>query len=142
VDITAHVKRIVFSGLFSAGADLAVNDVTLTIRREGKVRKLVREVEHVYFSGRGAGAQGQDITYVTERCVLKLTSSGSCWRMTGGTWSASKCSIAVRLKAGCWSEAARHTALSSPVYRTLARATSRWRSRQHGGPLTKDHGHR
>ncbi len=76
VDITAHAKRIVFSGLFSAGADLAVVDGTVAIRREGRVRKLVRAVEHVSFSGRRARAQGADITYVTERCVLKLTSDG------------------------------------------------------------------
>ncbi|MGO4841815.1 acyl CoA:acetate/3-ketoacid CoA transferase, partial [Rhizobiaceae sp. 2RAB30] len=33
-------------------------------------------VEHVSFSGRRAVAQGQDITYVTERCVMKLTPQG------------------------------------------------------------------
>jgi propionate CoA-transferase len=33
-------------------------------------------VEQVSFSGRRAVAQGQDITYVTERCVLKLTPDG------------------------------------------------------------------
>ena len=76
VDITAHARRIVFSGFFSAGADLAVESGTLAIRREGKVRKLVPQVEHVSFSGRRAIEQGQDITYVTERCVLKLTRDG------------------------------------------------------------------
>ena len=76
VDITAQARRIVFSGLFSAGADLAVADGALAIRREGRVRKLVPEVEQVSFSGRRARAEGQDITYVTERCVLRLTPEG------------------------------------------------------------------
>ena len=40
------------------------------------MKKLVPEVEQVSFSGRRAVVQGQDITYVTERCVLKLTKEG------------------------------------------------------------------
>ncbi|SED17599.1 propionate CoA-transferase [Rhizobiales bacterium GAS188] len=76
VDITARAKRIVFSGLFTAAAGLAVENGALAIRKEGKVRKLVDTVEHVSFSGRRAVEQGQDITYVTERCVMKLTAEG------------------------------------------------------------------
>ncbi len=76
VDITARAKKIVFSGFFTAGADLAVEDGRLVIRREGKVKKLVEAVEHVSFSGRRAVAQGQHITYVTERCVMELRPDG------------------------------------------------------------------
>ena len=46
------------------------------IEKEGKLKKLVNEVEHVTFSGPRGVAQGQDITYVTERCVMKLTPEG------------------------------------------------------------------
>jgi propionate CoA-transferase len=46
------------------------------IAREGKVAKLVPEVEHVSFSGRRAVSQGQEVTYVTERCVMRLTADG------------------------------------------------------------------
>ena len=76
VDITARAKKIVFSGFFTAGAGLAVEDGKLRIEREGKVAKLVEEVEQVSFSGARAVAQGQDITYVTERCVMRLTPDG------------------------------------------------------------------
>jgi propionate CoA-transferase len=76
VDITAKARKVVFSGFFTAGADLAVESGALSIRREGKVRKLVPAVEHVSFSGRRAVAQGQAITYVTERCVLELRKDG------------------------------------------------------------------
>ena len=76
VDITARAKKIVFSGFFNAGAKIAVADGELRIEKEGKVKKIVEEVEHVSFSGRRAVAQGQDITYVTERCVMKLTPEG------------------------------------------------------------------
>jgi acyl CoA:acetate/3-ketoacid CoA transferase len=76
VDITARAKKIVFSGMFNAGAKLAVADGNLVIEKEGKLKKLVNEVEHVTFSGRRAIEQGQEITYVTERCVMKLTPKG------------------------------------------------------------------
>jgi propionate CoA-transferase len=76
VDITSQAKRIIFSGYFNAGARLAVENGAIRIEREGKVKKLVAEVDHVSFSGRRAVTQGQDITYVTERCVMKLTADG------------------------------------------------------------------
>ncbi len=76
VDITARAKKIVYSGYFNAGAKMDVIDGKLRIEKEGKVKKLVREVEQVSFSGRRAVAQGQEVTYVTERCVMKLTAEG------------------------------------------------------------------
>ena len=76
VDITARARKIVFSGMFNAGAKIAVADGRLIIEKEGKLKKLVNEVEHVTFSGKRAVEQGQDITYVTERCVMKLTPDG------------------------------------------------------------------
>jgi propionate CoA-transferase len=76
VDITARAKKIVFSGFFNAGAKMDVVDGKLRIDKEGKVRKLVNAVEQVSFSGKRAVMQGQDITYVTERCVMKLTRDG------------------------------------------------------------------
>jgi propionate CoA-transferase len=76
VDITARAPKIVFSGFFTAGAKLDIADGKLVIAKEGKVRKLVPEVEQVSFSGRRGVAQGQAVTYVTERCVLKLSEEG------------------------------------------------------------------
>jgi propionate CoA-transferase len=76
VDITARAPKIVFSGFFTAGAALEVKDGAVVIAREGKVKKVVDAVEHVSFAGRRAVAQGQDVIYVTERCVMKLTRDG------------------------------------------------------------------
>ena len=76
VDITARARKIVFSGMFNAGAKLAVEDGALRIEKEGKLKKLVNAVEHVTFSGPRSVAQGQEITYVTERAVMKLTPRG------------------------------------------------------------------
>jgi acyl CoA:acetate/3-ketoacid CoA transferase len=76
VDITCRARKIVFSGMFNAGAKLGIADGRLVIEKEGKIKKLVNDVEHVTFSGRRAVEQGQDVTYITERCVMKLTPAG------------------------------------------------------------------
>ena len=76
VDITARARKIVYSGFFNAGAKMEIVDGRLKIEKEGKVKKLVKEVEQVSFSGRRGVSQGQDVTYVTERCVMKLTPEG------------------------------------------------------------------
>lgn len=76
VDITARAKKIVFSGYFNVGAKLGVEHGQLVIKQEGKLAKLVKDVEQVSFSGKRAARTGQDITYVTERCVMKLREDG------------------------------------------------------------------
>lgn len=76
VDITARARKIVFSGYFNAGARLSTANGQLVIEKEGKVAKIVEKVEQVSFSGLRAVAQGQDVTYVTERCVMKLGPQG------------------------------------------------------------------
>lgn len=76
VDITTRARKIVFSGNFNAGAKMHLEDGRLVIDKEGKVAKFVPKVDQVSFSGRRARMQGQDITYVTERCVIRLESEG------------------------------------------------------------------
>ncbi len=76
VDITAHAKKIVFSGWFEAGAAVELTEDGIHVRSPGKFTKMVERVEHVTFSGRRAREQGQEILYVTERCVMRLSESG------------------------------------------------------------------
>jgi propionate CoA-transferase len=76
IDITTHAKKLVFSGFFTAGAKLQVGDGRLTILQEGKSKKFITDVDHVTFSGRMAQQRGQQVLYVTERCVLRLTNEG------------------------------------------------------------------
>jgi len=76
VDITARARKIVFSGNFNAGAKMHLEGGRLVIDKEGRVPKFVPKVDQVSFSGRRARAQGQDITYVTERCVIRLEADG------------------------------------------------------------------
>jgi acyl CoA:acetate/3-ketoacid CoA transferase len=76
VDITARARKIVFSGTFNAGAKMHLADGRLAIATEGRIAKFVPKVDHVTFSGRRAMMQGQDVTYVTERCVIRLLPEG------------------------------------------------------------------
>jgi propionate CoA-transferase len=77
IDITTKARSIVFSGAFSAGRqDISLDDGRLTIREDGRVPKIVPEVEHVTFSGRMARERKQEVTFVTERCVIRLLAEG------------------------------------------------------------------
>ena len=76
VDITAHAKKIVFSGYFEAGAQLDLTEDGLHVAKPGKFTKMVEAVEHVTFAGRRAKARGADVLYITERCVMRLGETG------------------------------------------------------------------
>ncbi len=76
VDITAHARKIVFSGWFEAGAQVELTAIGLRVAAPGKFAKMVQAVEHVTFSGARAREQGQEVLYVTERCVIRLTEAG------------------------------------------------------------------
>lgn len=76
VDITAHARKIVFSGWFEAGAQVELSASGVRVATPGKFAKMVPAVEHVTFSGNRAREQGQEVLYVTERCVIRLTDAG------------------------------------------------------------------
>ncbi len=77
IDITAQARRLVFVGMFTAGGlRLAISNGLVQIKREGKIKKLVPDVEQVTFNGRRALQQAQHVTYITERCVLRLLPEG------------------------------------------------------------------
>lgn len=76
VDITAHARKIVFSGWFEAGAEVALTPEGIRIVTPGRFAKMVPAVEHVTFSGARARETGQEVLYVTERCVMRLAADG------------------------------------------------------------------
>jgi len=76
-DITSAAREIVFVGSFTAGRrTITIDDGQLQIIADGPHTKLVPKVQQVTFSGRRAVEAGQRVTYVTERCVLKLLPEG------------------------------------------------------------------
>ena len=76
VDITSQARKIVFSGWFEAGAEVSISEAGVAIARPGRFTKMVETVEHVTFSGRRARELGQEVLYVTERCVMRLGETG------------------------------------------------------------------
>jgi propionate CoA-transferase len=76
-DITSRARRIVYSGYFTAGRrDIRIEDGALRIHGDGTHPKFVKTVQQVTFSGRRARSQGQQVTVVTERCVIQLRPGG------------------------------------------------------------------
>jgi len=77
INISQNAKKIVFVGTFTAGnLKVSIENGRLRIVEEGKLRKFVKQVEHVTFSGRYAMLKNQPVLYVTERCVFSLTKEG------------------------------------------------------------------
>lgn len=77
INISQNAKKVVFMGTFTAGGlNCRIADALLKIEQEGKVSKLVSEVEHTTFSGPYAARSGRKILYITERCVFVLGKDG------------------------------------------------------------------
>jgi acyl CoA:acetate/3-ketoacid CoA transferase len=76
--IAGGVPRIYFGGTFTAGrTEFSItNNNTLNIIREGTISKFIESVFVVAFSGQQAIKYGQEILYVTERAVFRLTKDG------------------------------------------------------------------
>lgn len=77
INTTQHAKKVVFCGTFTAGPfSVKLAGGKLTILKEGSIRKFLKQVEQVGFSGRYALSAGKEVVYVTERAVFRLTEDG------------------------------------------------------------------
>ena len=77
INISQSARKVVFVGSFCAGeCELACEPEGLRVVSDGKAKKFVAQVEHRTFSGRHAAENGQEVLYVTERCVFRLRPQG------------------------------------------------------------------
>jgi propionate CoA-transferase len=77
INIAQGTAKLVYCGTLTAGGlDVQVEQGRLRIAREGRFRKFVSEIQQVTFNGPMAARQGQEVWYVTERAVFRLTPEG------------------------------------------------------------------
>lgn len=77
VNIAHSARRLIFCLTLTAGGlEVASQDGRLAIVQEGRHPKFVSRLRHVCFHGPTAVDRGQEVLYVTERAVFRLTSSG------------------------------------------------------------------
>lgn len=77
VNISQSARRLVFCGtLTSGGLEVTCDHGKLQIVCEGSIRKCIKQVEQISFSGDYARQQGRDVLFITERAVFRLTVEG------------------------------------------------------------------
>ena len=76
-NITQTTKKVVFCFTFtSKGLEGTFDGKSVHITKEGSIRKFVDQVSGLSFNVQNAFANDQEIMYVTERCVFRLTRQG------------------------------------------------------------------
>ena len=79
IDISQNAKKVCFVGMFTAGRpkpEIQIGDGGLRIDSDGSEIKYVREVQQITFSGTQALKNGQEVMYISERAVFRLTPEG------------------------------------------------------------------
>jgi propionate CoA-transferase len=77
VNISQNTPTICFSAVFTIKPpDVEIGGGKLKIVKDGAGIKFVEKVDQITFSGKNAVKNGQDITFITERAVFRLTANG------------------------------------------------------------------
>jgi propionate CoA-transferase len=77
INISQNARKLVFLGTFTGdGLEVAVGGGALRVLSEGRRGKFLLEVEQITFSGAYAAQKQQEVFYVTERAVFRLTPEG------------------------------------------------------------------
>jgi propionate CoA-transferase len=75
IDFSINAKHVFFVASWMFGGDLALENGQVHIRKQGKI-KLARALREITFNGRLALQRGQQISYITNVGVFKLTTRG------------------------------------------------------------------
>ena len=77
INISQSTQKVIYVGTFTAGGlKCSIGGGKLTIEQEGKVKKFVSAVDQITYSGEYGADVGQDVLYITERCVFRLVKGG------------------------------------------------------------------
>jgi len=76
IDISQNTHKIIFCGTFAAKSNVVIKNNNMQIIDNGKIKKFVKHVEQITFSGNYAIEKDQKVLYVTERAVFELTPEG------------------------------------------------------------------
>ena len=77
IDIAQNARKVVFCGTLAAkGVKLQTGDGQMRVLAQGGVKKLVKKVDQITFSGPQSLVRGQTVLYLTERASFRLTTQG------------------------------------------------------------------
>ncbi len=76
INISQNARSLFFLGTLTSDAIVTIEGGQVRIHQEGAQRKFVRRVEQVTFSGPFAARRGQQVHYITERALFRLTAEG------------------------------------------------------------------
>ncbi len=77
IDIAQNAKKVVFCGTLAAkGVKLETGDGQMRVATQGAVKKLVKQVDQITFSGPQGLVRKQEVLYLTERASFRLTPQG------------------------------------------------------------------
>lgn len=77
IDIAQNARKVVFCGTLAAkGVKLQTGDGQMRVMQQGAVKKLVKQVEQITYSGPQGLLRKQEILYLTERASFRLTVEG------------------------------------------------------------------
>ncbi len=77
INISQNAKKVIFMGTFTVGkSEIELTKTGLNISQDSDQIKFVQKLQQITFSGEYAMKNGQEIMYITERAVFRLSPEG------------------------------------------------------------------